>query len=74
MMDYDDDKEKNPVMAALNSLKMAVSAIEKEYTMQEGTGLGDQDGNIGQSDDGEIPYSKFENEAKKKMLLKAMKG
>lgn len=68
-----DDVEKNPMMAAINSLKQAVSAIEKSYTMMEGTGLGEQDGNIGQAEDGEQGYSNdFENVAKKKMLMKKM--
>lgn len=68
-----DDVEKNSFMNALNNLKIAVSAIEKEYTMMEGTGLGEQDGNIGQAEDGEQGYSKdFENVAKKKMLMKKM--
>lgn len=68
-----DDKEKNPMMDAINSLKQAVSAIEKQYTMQEGTGLGEQDGNMGQAEDGEQGYSDdFENIAKKKMLIKKM--
>lgn len=68
-----DDVEKNSFMNALNNLKMAVSAIEKEYTMMEGTGLGEQDGNIGQAEDGEQGYSNdFENVAKKKMLMKKM--
>lgn len=73
MINEKDDKEKNPMMDAINSLKQAVSAIEKNYTMQEGTGLGEQDGNIGQAEDGEQEYSKdFENVAKKKMLIKKM--
>jgi len=68
-----DIKEKNPMMDAINSLKAAVSAIEKQYTMQEGTGLGEQDGNIGQAVDGEQGYSDdFENVAKKKLLIKKM--
>ena len=68
-----DIKEKNPMMDAINSLKAAVSAIEKQYTMMEGTGLGEQDGNIGQAEDGEQDYSDdFENVAKKKMLMKKM--
>jgi hypothetical protein len=62
-----DIKEKNPMMDAINSLKAAVSAIEKQYTMMEGTGLGEQDGNIGQAEDGEQDYSDdFENVAKRK--------
>jgi hypothetical protein len=65
-------KEKNSMMQAINSIKAALSAIEKEYTMQEGTGLGDQDGNHGQAVDGEQAYSAdFEN-VKKKMLVKKM--
>lgn len=66
-------KEKNSMMQAINSMKAALSEIEKEYTMQQGTGLGEQDGNIGQALDGEQGYSDdFENVAKKKMLMKKM--
>lgn len=66
-------KEKNPMMQAINSMKAALSEIEKQYTMQEGTGLGDQDGNMGQAVDGEQDYSDdFDNVAKKKMLMKKM--
>lgn len=66
-------KEKNSMMQAINSIKAALSEIEKEYTMQEGTGLGDQDGNMGQAIDGEQDYSDdFKNVAKKKMLMKKM--
>ena len=68
-----DMKEKNQFMDAINSLKQAVSAIEKEYTMMQGTRIGQQDGNIGQAVDGEQGYSDdFENVAKKKMLMKKM--
>lgn len=67
-----DDKEKNPMMDAINSLKQAVSAIEKQYTMMEGTGLGEQDGNIGQAEDGEQGYSDDFKNVKKKMLMKKM--
>lgn len=67
-----DMKEKNQFMAAINSLKQAVSAIEKEYTMMQGTRTGEQDGNISDGVDGEVEYSDFENVAKKKMLMKKM--
>lgn len=68
-----DMKEKNQMMDAINSLKQAVSAIEKEYTMMQGTGMGEQDGNMGQAIDGVQGYSDdFENVAKKKMLMKKM--
>ena len=68
-----DMKEKNQFMDAINSLKQAVSAIEKEYTMMQGTRVGQQDGNIGQAVDGEQGCSDdFENVAKKKMLMKKM--
>lgn len=67
-----DQKEKNPMMAAINSMKAALSEIEKNYTMQEGTGLGEQDGNIGQAVDGEQGYSDDFQNVKKKMLLKKM--
>lgn len=66
-------KEKNQFMDAINDLKQAVSAIEKKYTMQQGTRTGEQDGNIGETVNGEQGYSDdFENVAKKKMLMKAM--
>lgn len=67
-----DVKEKNQFMNAINSLKQAVSAIEKEYTMMQGTGIGEQDGNIGQAVDGEQGYSDDFQNVKKKMLLKKM--
>lgn len=67
-----DVKEKNEFMNAINSLKQAVSAIEKEYTMMQGTRTGEQDGNISDGVDGEVDYSSFENVAKKKMLMKKM--
>lgn len=67
-----DMKEKNSMMAAINSMKAALSEIEKNYTMQEGTGLGEQDGNIGQAVDGEQGYSDDFQNVKKKMLLKKM--
>lgn len=67
-----DVKEKNEFMNAINSLKQAVSAIEKEYTMMQGTRTGEQDGNISDGVDGEVEYSEFENVAKKKMLMKKM--
>ena len=67
-----DDEEKNPMMNALNQMKQAVSAIEKQYTMQEKTGLGEQDGNIGQAEDGEQGYSNDFDNVKKKLLIKAM--
>ena len=67
-----DQKEKNPMMMAINSMKAALSQIEKNYTMQEGTGTGEQDGNMGEATDGEQDYSDdFEN-VRKKMLLKKM--
>ena len=53
-------------------MKAALSEIEKNYTMQEGTGLGEQDGNIGQAVDGEQGYSDDFQNVKKKMLLKKM--
>lgn len=68
-----DIKEKNQFMNAINSLKQAVSAIEKEYTMMQGNRTGQQDGNISDGVDGEVEYSEdFENVAKKKMLKKMM--
>jgi hypothetical protein len=57
----------------IEELKMAVSAIQKKLTMMEGTGVGEQDGNIGQAVNGEQGYSDdFENVTKKKMFLKKM--
>ena len=67
-----DIKEKNPFMDAINSLKQAVSAIEKQYTMMQGTGTGEQDGNISDGVDGEVDYSTFENAAKKKLVKQRM--
>lgn len=68
-----DIKEENKFMQALNNMKAALSEIEKEYTMQQGTGLGEQDGNIGQAVDGEQGYSKdFDNLVKKKSVIKKM--
>jgi uncharacterized alpha/beta hydrolase family protein len=67
------EKEKNSMMNAINGMKAALSAIEKEYTMQQGTGLGEQDGNMGQAVDGEQGYSNdFENVAKKKKILASL--
>lgn len=64
---------KNEMMEAINSMKAALSQIEKKYTMQEGTGLGEQDGNIGQAKDGVQGYSDdFENLARKKRLTDIM--
>lgn len=67
-----DIKEKNAMMDAINSLKQAVSAIEKQYTMQEGTGTGEQDGNISDGVDGEIEYSDDFKNVRKKMMMKKM--
>ena len=70
-----DIKEKNSMMEAINSMKAALSAMEKQYTMQHGTGLGEQDGNIGQAVDGEQGYSDdFKNLAKKKKVLASLMG
>lgn len=64
---------KNEMMEAINSMRAALSEIEKKYTMQEGTGLGQQDGNIGQAKNGEQGFSDdFENIAKKKRLKEIM--
>ena len=66
-------KEKNQMMQAINSMKAALSQIEKEYTMQEGTELGEQDGNIGQAEGGTQGYSNdFENISKKALLKQKM--
>ena len=66
-------KEKNEFMDAINDLKQAVSAIEKKYLAALCTRTGEQDGNIGETVNGEQGYSDdFENVAKKKMLMKKM--
>lgn len=68
-------EEKNSVMKAINSMKEALSQIEKEYTMQETNMEDEQDGNIGATEDGEQDYEKTSYDAKKKMLInKLMKG
>ena len=67
-----DIKQKNPMMEAINNMKAALSEIEKQYTMQEGTGLGEQDGNIGQAEDGEQGFSDDFKNVRKKMLIKKM--
>lgn len=60
-------------MEALNSMKAALSQIEKEMTMYPGTQMGEQDGNIGQAKDGVQGYSDdFENISKKALLKQKM--
>jgi hypothetical protein len=67
-------EEKDEFMDAINSLKAAVSGIEKQYTMQKGVKIdGQQDGNIGAANEqGDVDFSKFENLSKKKKLFSAM--
>lgn len=68
-------KTVNEVMDALNHMKAALSQIEKKYTMQEINEEGaEQDGNIGESENGEQDYSALAYDAKKKMLIKKLKG
>jgi hypothetical protein len=80
MMEMEDkgmevEEEANGMMKAINSMKQALSAIEKQYTMQQGTGLGEQDGNIGQAKNGEQGFSDdFENISKKALLKQKMLG
>jgi hypothetical protein len=67
------EEEASGVMKAINSMKQALSAIEKEVTMQQGTGLGKQDGNMGQAEGGTQGYSNdFENISKKALLKQKM--
>ena len=63
-------KEKNPMMQSINSMKSALSEIEKNLTMQE-TNMADyeSDGNSGETEDGEQSYSANEYDSKKKMLI-----
>lgn len=68
-------KEKNQVMQALNSMKQALSQIEKEFTMEETNMEGEeQDGNMGEAVNGEQDYSATEYDAKKKMLISKLMG
>ncbi|HAB98237.1 MAG TPA: hypothetical protein DCE71_00225 [Parachlamydiales bacterium] len=68
------EKEKNPMMQALNSMKSALSQIEKEYTMMQGTRTGDQDGNMSQAVDGEVDYDNDFKNVKRKMLVKKLQS
>lgn len=65
---------KDDLKKDLDDVKLAVSAIEKKFTMMEGTRTGQkQDGNMSNAINGEVDYEKdFENIAKKKMLVKKM--
>jgi len=65
---------KDELRKELDDLKLAVSAIEKKFTMMDGTGTDQkQDGNMSNAVNGEVNYEKdFENIAKKKMLVKKM--
>lgn len=61
------------MMEACENLEMAVSAIKKAMTKYQGVKVEDnQDGNHGEAVDGEQGYSKFDNVAKKKMLISKM--
>jgi hypothetical protein len=68
-------KSVNEVMEALNHMKDALSQIEKKYTMEDINEEGlKQDGNTGEAEAGEQDYSTLAYDAKKKMLIKKLKG
>ncbi len=68
-------KEKNQMMQAINSMKQALSQIEKEFTMEDINEEGlEQDGNTGEAEGGEQDYSAVEYNAKKKMLISKLMG
>lgn len=68
-------KEKNQMMQAINSMKQALSQIEKEFTMEDINMEGyEQDGNTGEAEGGEQDYSATEYNAKKKMLVSKLMG
>lgn len=61
------------LMDACNQLKDAVSAIDKAMTKYSGEKIdGYQDGNVGNTVNGEEEYSKFDNAAKKNLLKQKM--
>jgi hypothetical protein len=59
---------------ACDDLAMAVSAIQKAMTEYKGEKIdGPQDGNISNAnEEGEVEYSQFDNEAKKKIVKQKM--
>lgn len=62
-------KEKNELMEAFNSMKQAVSQIDKLLTKQDINEEGlEQDGNTGEAEGGEQDYSKIAYDAKLKMM------
>ena len=66
-------KEKNAMMEAINSMKAALSQIEKEYTMQDTNMESEEnDGNMGQAEGGEQSYEAMDYNSKKKMLVKKL--
>lgn len=68
-------KEKNELMEAFNSMKQAVSQIDKLLTKQDINEEGlEQDGNTGEAEGGEQDYSAVEYNAKKKMLISKLMG
>lgn len=68
-------EETNQVMRALNHMKEALSQIEKQYTKQDINEQDlEQDGNTGNAEDGSQDYSALAYDAKKKMLIKKLKG
>lgn len=68
-------KQKNEMMQAINSMKQALSQIEKEFTVEEINEEGSkQDGNTGEAENGEQDYSATEYDAKKKMLISKLMG
>lgn len=66
--------DKNEVMDAINSMKSALSEIEKKYTQVQDGSPEKKDGNMGNAEDGVESYSKFEQNDKKAMMIKALKG
>jgi len=67
--------ETNEVMQAFNHMKNAVSQFEKKFTMQDINEQDlEQDGNTGNAEDGTQDYSALAYDAKKKMLIKKLKG
>lgn len=58
---------------AINSMKAALSQIEKEYTMQDTNMESEEnDGNMGQAENGEQSYEAMDYNSKKKMLVKKL--
>lgn len=66
--------DKNQAMEAINSMKSALSEIEKKFTQVQDGMDRKQDGNMGNAENGVEDYSKFEQNDKKAMMIKALKG